>query len=107
MSLYRRVHTAEMVNTELASTPIDTEEECAICFEELTNVQDDIYILDCEHRFHSKCLNSWYNRPGCNFKCPSCNVQREIVDIKYSIKELCDEETAVNGKKRCFRCTVS
>jgi len=81
-------------------------EECMICFAELTDKIEDIYILDCDHRFHVVCLNSWYSRPGCNYKCPSCNIQREIINIEYSTKVFDDEELK-NKNKKCFKCVIS
>ena len=41
-------------------------EECAICFEALSN---DDYVLKCKHRFHKRCLNKWLLRQT---TCPMC-----------------------------------
>ena len=54
--------------------------DCAICFEQFTK-NTSIHILECEHTFHSECLYDWYSKPGANYTCPLCNVQREVVKI--------------------------
>lgn len=60
---------------------IDTDDQvtCAICFHELKR---HIAVLECNHRFHLGCLTDWYNQPNCNYKCPMCFVQQEIVTIE-------------------------
>ena len=65
------------------------EEECSICLELLN--KGDIAILDCNHIFHVKCINSWSlsydiksNKKVFYLKntCPLCNTGREIINIK-------------------------
>jgi len=57
----------------------DDQVTCAICFHKLKR---HIAVLECNHRFHLKCLTDWYNRPNCNYKCPMCFVQQDIVTVE-------------------------
>ena len=54
--------------------------DCSICFECFTNTES-IHILECNHMFHSSCLYGWYSKPGSNYNCPLCMVQREVIKI--------------------------
>jgi len=66
-----------MMNADNESLLID--DECPICFEFLNT--SDIAVLDCNHKYHLKCLYKWYRKKGSNYKCPECYVQRDINKI--------------------------
>ena len=62
---------------------------CVIC---LSNITNSIYITECNHKFHTKCLNQWYkykkNCPIC--RCFKKQTQFEIFkdDIKIFISDI-------------------
>lgn len=64
-------------------------EECSICFEELNH---NYTILNCNHIFHTKCLNQ-YNKFNINNnnKCPLCNINRNTkLIIKPKKRSICN-----------------
>ena len=83
------------------------ETECSICFYKLENNIDDLIILECGHTFHFNCITTWYNNPDSNFRCPECNIQKNVKEIVYSKKTL-EIEATKNAKKRClkYRCLI-
>ena len=42
-------------------------EQCAICFEDLTN---NTFTLECKHKFHTECIVKWFRND--NSSCPLC-----------------------------------
>lgn len=44
------------------------QKSCSICLEEYKK-NEKIFLSNCEHIFHSKCINSWLNN---NITCPIC-----------------------------------
>lgn len=58
-------------------------EECSICFDVLSK---SIYVTDCQHRFHLKCILLWVNSPESNASCPLCRaeVPAERVHSEYA-----------------------
>ena len=51
--------------------------ECVICMDQFSGEQE-VAILDCEHRFHSGCLQRWMTTRtpgGPNLSCPSCRAE--------------------------------
>lgn len=55
------------------------EEECIICFYPL--IDKNISILDCLHRFHSSCLDKWFEHPTSDKVCPLCRTGRYIITL--------------------------
>ena len=47
---------------------VNTEDDCTICFENLT---DDSTFLICSHRFHRKCISEWLIEQS---TCPICRT---------------------------------
>ena len=47
------------------------EEECSICIEDY-NTNDVIRILDCNHSFHTNCIESWIQYSS-KTQCPICS----------------------------------
>ena len=52
--------------------------ECSICLE---NLETNIAILVCNHRFHFKCIQQWYWKKR-KLMCPFCQCDSEIINIK-------------------------
>ena len=55
--------------------------ECPICLEYMTK---NIAILNCVHRYHTKCIIDWM-KLNKNNKCPICEKGNEIVCILSNI----------------------
>lgn len=49
------------------------EDQCSICHE---NDSDDMHILECEHKFHTACIVSWFRRG--HKDCPLCRDSPEF-----------------------------
>ena len=49
-------------------------EECSIC---LSNLEYEVAITSCNHRYHFDCITYWINKNKIN-KCPLCNREFEI-----------------------------
>lgn len=58
-------------------------EECIICLEDLKN---NIVVLNCNHRYHYVCIQSWFLKKN-TLKCPLCRCDSEIVNILDNIVE--------------------
>ena len=63
----------------------DIENECCICFETLD--KNDLAILNCNHKYHYKCIGSWMEsilknkiKTEDNF-CPLCTNGTEITNV--------------------------
>jgi len=52
--------------------------ECSICLE---NLETNIAILVCNHRFHFKCIRKWCWKKR-KLLCPFCRCDSEIINIK-------------------------
>ena len=73
---------------------------CSICYEELnntennnseTNQNNNIYILECNHSYHSSCIIKWFRSGHDN--CPLCNDSTLDTNLGYyhkieTIKEI-------------------
>ena len=54
-------------------------EECIICLE---NLDTNIAILKCNHKFHYNCIQSWIlNKQNYINFCPICDRENEIINI--------------------------
>ena len=54
------------------------EEECPICFMVISN---EIFVPNCGHWFHTKCLRSWIAKKGHDPKCPVCTGPVDPFDL--------------------------
>ena len=69
------------------------ENECIICLEEF-NENRNIVILDCNHKFHEKCINDWFCYNITTRKkdfyqyngCPNCKLGTKIKNVLNSKK---------------------
>ena len=48
------------------------ENNCAICLSSLED-NDNLFTLDCTHKFHTKCIMDWFRSTAGNGNCPLCN----------------------------------
>lgn len=73
--------------------------ECIICLEEL---EDDICVLSCNHRYHYNCIQQWSNKIN-NFSnlCCICEKRCEIVNIINNRNNSKTELLNINKKKIC------
>lgn len=55
--------------------------ECSICLEP-TSI---IYLLDCNHQFHTECLNTWFQSQT---TCPICRKEYKLLKIHGHTKIL-------------------
>ena len=54
-------------------------DECIICLE---NLDTNIAILKCNHKFHYNCIQSWIlNKQNYINFCPICDTENEIINI--------------------------
>jgi phage FluMu protein Com len=79
------------------SFSIITEEECIICFDPLKN--ENISILNCLHKFHTKCIKKWFNTQTKNHiekSCPLCKTGNTMItdiiiennDLEYNDQQI-------------------
>lgn len=75
------------------------ENECIICLEDLN---DNIAILSCNHKYHYECIQKWMNTKN-NFKnfCSICDKDVEIINI-VNVKEYKPFRT--ESKLNLFSC---
>ncbi len=50
--------------------------KCSICFSEYDD-NEDISVLNCGHKFHTKCIFDWLKSSNDNSKCAFCNTKLE------------------------------
>lgn len=48
--------------------------ECPICLDEFDNDGEGVYILNCNHMFHEKCIMTWFQHSR-KVQCPFCLQQ--------------------------------
>ena len=91
------------------------ENECMICLEEM---DDNIAILSCGHKYHFDCITAWANKKKDLYKiCTVCPQKNEIINIintetKSSngvnqIKKNKYEGTAQNIQVQSRQCIIS
>jgi len=64
----------------------DNEEDCSICYQELSNGNSICINKNCEHGYHCVCINKWTNTLNNytrlpNNNCPLCRAPLEIVAL--------------------------
>ena len=57
---------------------INTIQKCSICLEDLS---DEIYTLECNHKFHTKCIIKWFRND--NSTCPLCKDIKTYSNLSY------------------------
>jgi hypothetical protein len=74
-----------IIDTESEDFEDDIENECCICFETLD--KNDLAILNCNHKYHYKCIGKWMEsilknriKTEDNF-CPLCTNGTEIKNV--------------------------
>lgn len=61
--------TLEQINHATEVMTSETEGDCAICQDTITNTQQCRRILHCAHVFHKDCIDPWFRQ---NVQCPIC-----------------------------------
>ena len=54
--------------------PNTSESECVICLDKI-NVDDRIFELSCNHKYHIDCMVQYFNSNSSGSKCPICREQ--------------------------------
>ena len=67
-------------NTTKKKNIIDKNISCCICLEKIKS-NEEIGQLPCDHFFHFKCIQEWFNTNYDN-KCPLCNKEISAIDIE-------------------------
>ncbi len=62
--------------------------DCPICLESLKD--EDVYISKCNHVFHNKCIDQWFNKDN---RCPICRTKLRLPIITV---QFCDQHTLSN-----------
>ena len=77
------------------------ENECMICLEEM---EDNIAILSCGHKYHFECITAWANKKNDLYKictvCPQNNEIINIIDTKVRI-----DNNVSNVQKNTYNVT--
>jgi len=73
----------------------DKDEECIICLEKIVGGKCSGVKTGCDHIFHTKCLNIWFDTNKSN-KCPLC--RGDISSIKFQKSPINDLERLINDK---------
>jgi hypothetical protein len=55
--------------------------KCAICLDPLAATATSIYTTTCDHRFHPKCVQRWYQRTK-STNCPYCQKTHTVCQIE-------------------------
>ena len=72
-------------------------EQCAICFEDLTN---NTFTLECKHKFHTECIVKWFRND--NSSCPLCKDINTYDNLSYWTKiETITQIKHLGRRKNC------
>ena len=63
-------------------------EICAICLEDIVSEEDIPNYFDCQHRFHSRCINGWIQTKLEEDSIPTCPTCKNECDITYLINRI-------------------
>jgi len=47
-------------------------DECGICFEPETDINNRIFVTNCKHSFHIQCMRWWIWYSDEIYSCPTC-----------------------------------
>jgi len=61
-----------MKKCEIPDLNESEEHKCTVCLDEMKD-EEEIILLDCNHFFHKKCIETWFK--NCSNKCPICRVE--------------------------------
>lgn len=68
ISLFELEHSEEQI--AIIIEKLKTDNECSICKEEMDIDSDSkLFLTECEHIFHSSCIESWHKH---KYNCPLC-----------------------------------
>jgi hypothetical protein len=85
-------------NMELDNQTKFNNNKCSICLD-IIYEQDDIYILDCHHFFHNKCILDYRK---VNESCPTCRFKYKNFIYYNSLKDLFYSSILRCKNKDCF-----
>lgn len=79
------------------------ENECMICLEEM---EYNIAVLSCGHKYHFECITAWANKKKDMYKiCTVCPQNNEIINIiNTKVKK---DDNISNVKKNTYNVTQS
>ena len=86
------IHTTSIISEERKHP----DQECSICLDDMYNT--DVIALECNHRFHKKCINDWFRE---KHDCPQCR--------NYSLPKDDFPSLLSGGRWICFHtiCLIS
>ena len=76
-----------------------SENLCPICLSTIDEDNNDMYKLECNHFFHSKCIMDWFRAENSNGKCPCCNdtpqnINTSLLNTYYYDNNLIEQRCA-------------
>lgn len=83
------------------------ENECIICLEPLNKPEEEIALLDCNHRYHFKCIQKWVKKSNLNKSCCICEQDNEIVNIIVNNPLLVKDRNIVRKKKKIKKKNIT
>lgn len=63
-------------------------EICAICLENISSDEEHPNCFNCQHKFHSNCVNQWIQTKLDEDTIPSCPTCKNECDIAYLINRI-------------------
>jgi hypothetical protein len=74
---------------------------CNICFEDYQIVKNDIYTLECNHKYHNKCLERYIKIMGKNNRKGTCPYCREFWNINNFLRKFEKDKIEASKKLLC------
>ena len=67
---------------EITKTSDSEELICSICYDDYSDINNEIVLLQCNHHYHENCLKQWLCTY--NYNCPYCRTSVEELRINYA-----------------------
>ena len=100
--IWRAAQIAAIQVVNIEQSDIDRGEQCSVCLEEF-KVNEKAKKLECNHKFHPKCISPWLRIHGI---CPTCRHEefRNDADSDEDSEEESDEESDFELSCCCCIC---